>query len=95
MEMRGVGAAEKAERVQRQLWRLIGQVYEKRRKDGLNQSRLARRLGVPRGQVCLWLRDRERMTLKAAVRLADAMDYDVDVRLVRRATGVVEPAIVQ
>lgn len=84
--MRGEGAAGRAEGVQFEVWRLIGKAYEKRRTSGLNQSELARRLGVPRGQVCLWLRDRERMTLKAAARLADAMDYDLDVRLVRRAT---------
>lgn len=84
--MRGEGAAGRAEGVQFEVWRLIGQAYEARRASGLNQSELARRLGVPRGQVCLWLRDRERMTLKAAARLADAMDYDLDVRLVHRAT---------
>lgn len=82
--MRGEGAA--AERVQSEVWRMIGRAYEKRRAKGLSQSELARRLGVPRGQVCLWLRDRERMTLKAAARLADAMGYDLEVRLIRRAT---------
>jgi transcriptional regulator with XRE-family HTH domain len=65
---------------------MITQAYDERRTKGLNQSELARRLGVPRGQVCLWLRDRERMTLKAATRLADAMDLDLTVRLVLRAT---------
>lgn len=83
--MRGEGAVERAEQVQVAVWRLIGQAYRTRRANGLNQSELARRLGVPRGQVCLWLRDRERMTLKAAARLADAMGFDLDVRLVRRS----------
>jgi transcriptional regulator with XRE-family HTH domain len=84
--MKGVGAVAEAERVQFEVWRKIRQAFETRRANGLNQSELARRLGVPRGQVCLWLRDRERMTLKAAARLAEAMDYELDVRLVRRAT---------
>ena len=84
--MRGEGAATQAERVQFEVWRMIGEVFETRRVDGFSQSDLARRMGVPRGQVCLWLRDRERMTLKAAARLADAMGYDLEVRLIRRAT---------
>lgn len=88
--MRNERPAAKAERVQLHVWSLIAQAYEKRRKDGISQSQLARKLGVPRGQVCLWLRDRERMTLKAAARLADAMDYDLDVRLVRRERHAVD-----
>ena len=83
--MRGEGAAAEAERVQAEVWRMIGRAFEACRANGLSQSDLARKLGVPRGQVCLWLRDKERMTLKAAVRLADAMGHDLDVRLVRRA----------
>lgn len=84
--MRGEGAAAEAERVQFEVWRMIGEVFETRRVGGFSQSDLARTLGVPRGQVCLWLRDRERMTLKAATRLADAMGYDVEVRLIRRGS---------
>ena len=83
--MRGEGAAAAAERVQFEVWQMIGRVFETCRTNGLSQSDVARRLGVPRGQVCLWLRDRERMTLKAAARLADAMGYDLEVRLSRRA----------
>jgi len=79
--MRGDSAFKKAESVQLEVWQMIGQAFEARRANGLNQSELARRLGVPRGQVCLWLRDRERMTLKAAARLADAMGYELEVRL--------------
>ncbi|MNI36114.1 hypothetical protein D3C73_901550 [compost metagenome] len=86
IEMSSEGALAEAERVQVEVWRMIGRVFETCRANGLSQSDLARRLGVPRGQVCLWLRDRERMTLKAAVRLADAMGHDLEVRLVRRAT---------
>ncbi|MBN9479565.1 MAG: helix-turn-helix domain-containing protein [Bordetella sp.] len=90
--MKDEGPAAEAERLQLLVWSLIGEAFEKRRKDGLNQSKLARRLGVPRGQVCLWLRDRERMTLKAAARLAAAMGYDVDVRLARRMKRAVPTA---
>jgi transcriptional regulator with XRE-family HTH domain len=82
--MRGEGAAAEAERVQFEVWQMIGRVFETCRTNGLSQSDVARRLGVPRGQVCIWLRDRERMTLKAAARLADAMGYDLEVRLSRR-----------
>ena len=93
--MRGEGAAAEAERVQFEVWQMIGRVFETCRTNGLSQSDVARRLGVPRGQVCIWLRDRERMTLKAAARLADAMGYDLEVRLIRRSSLRLGPAEVQ
>lgn len=87
--MKGEDAALAAERVQHEVWLMIGQAFARQGDAeatalGLTQSDLARRLGVPRGQVWLWLRDRERMTLKAAARLAHAMGYDLHVQLVRR-----------
>lgn len=78
-----------AEQLQHQLWSLVRAAVERQRREhGLNQSAIARRLGVPRGLVCYWLARPERMTLKAAARLLAAIDCRLDLRLV---TGESEP----
>lgn len=72
-----VGGVESA--LQQRVWRVVRDRFDTRaRDDGLTQAALARSLGIRRGQVSIWLREADRMTLKAAARLLDAMDADLD-----------------
>lgn len=68
-----------ADLLQHRLWGLVRAAVGRQ---GLNQSAIARRLGVPRGLVCYWLARPERMTLKAAARLLDVIDCRLDLRVV-------------
>lgn len=65
--------------LQERVWRVVRARFDARAQDdGLTQAALARSLGIRRGQVSIWLREADRMTLKAAARLLDAMDADLD-----------------
>ncbi|MDP3402295.1 MAG: helix-turn-helix transcriptional regulator, partial [Brevundimonas sp.] len=72
--------------LQTQVWGLVRERFlELGARSGFTQAQLAGRLGIPRGQVSLYLREPHRMTLKAAARLLQAMDAGLDCRLVERS----------
>lgn len=72
--------------LQTQVWALVRDRFlQLRASSGLTQAQLAVKLGIPRGQVSLYLREPHRMTLKAAARLLQAMDAGMDCRLVERS----------
>lgn len=64
--------------LQARVWRIVRDRFEVgEREAGLTQAVLARRMGVRRGQVSIWLRTPERMTLRAAARLLRAMGAEL------------------
>lgn len=78
--------------LQTQVWALVRDRFlELRASTGLTQAQLAAKLGIPRGQVSLYLREPHRMTIKAAARLLQAMDAGLDCRLVERSKRRSQP----
>lgn len=68
--------------LQARIWAEVNRCYRMReRTEGLTQAALARRLDLPRSQVCAWLRHPEKMTIKAAARLLEAMDARIECHL--------------
>ena len=67
------------DRLQRHIWRALNRRFQQAQLDGLKQSDLARRLGVSRPQIHVWLNDPSKITLKAAARLMLAMDGELHV----------------
>ena len=59
---------------------------------GLTKAQLAERLGTSRAYVTKLLDGHENMTLKTLVRVANAMEMTVDVRLTPRKANAVAPA---
>lgn len=64
----------------------IRDVMEKR---GLSKSDLAARLGVARGQVGRWFNDETGMNAKTIFMIADALDCDVEVKIIPREEALV------
>ncbi len=53
---------------------------------GINKAELARRLGTSRAAVTMFLRDGSNLTLKRMLRVADALDAELAVRIAPRET---------
>lgn len=65
------------DRLQRGMWSAMVERFQARQRDGLTQADLARRLGIARPQVHVWLSDPTKITLKAAARLMLAMEGEL------------------
>ncbi|MDP3405609.1 MAG: helix-turn-helix transcriptional regulator [Brevundimonas sp.] len=82
----GDRAVEASARLQLRVWSLVrGRFDALRTTSGLTQSELAITLNVPRSQICVWLGDPEKMTIKAAGRLLAAMGAELDCQLSERS----------
>lgn len=68
------GRQRQTDLLQQEIWLHVRERYETlRRVEGLTQVGLAAAVGVTPTQICVWLGDPRRMTLKAAARLLAAM----------------------
>lgn len=78
--------------LQTEIWGLVRARFEAQRESrGLTQAALAAQLGVPRTQVCVWLREPGRMTVKAAARMLIVMGAELRCQVEERPAGETMP----
>jgi plasmid maintenance system antidote protein VapI len=65
--------------------------FRQGQRSGLKQADLAKRLGVSRPQIHIWLTDPDKMTLKAAARLMLAMGSEDDLAAIEVAITAARP----
>lgn len=66
------------------LTELVGTVVGIREKEGISQSELSRRSGVPQKTISLMTNSHTKPSLETLAKLIDALDYDLEIKVTKK-----------